>query len=461
MTRNQYYFRSSSFKMALLFTGLVSAAVLSLGYFLYDFGREGYRRDSETAINTEISSILLEHDLDESTTLPELVKKRATEDRGIHYALLDLDGAWMAGDLQGFPEEADRIAEGVILFELGSLSDREMSQLNVAAKIHTFPNGDRLLVAKDIDDIARRFARLRLLSLLSIGCMFLVILVSFLISLFVVSRINRMSDTALEIMETGDLSRRLVVDSKWDDLSHLSRGLNSMLDRIESLMDGVRQVSDNIAHDLRTPLTRLRNRLEELRTGPPSEDTIHILIGEADQLLSTFQSLLRISRMDAGQERHSFKEVDLRQVLKDVCELYQPVAQESGVELTLEGGDVEPVQGDRDLLFQALVNLLDNSLKYASGGGKVRCYLEAHPREGVEIHMLDSGPGIPDAEKERVFERFYRGDSSRSTRGSGLGLSMVSAIARLHGGRLVLADAHPTGLHVRFSVPLDRNITKS
>lgn len=447
--------------MALLFTGLLSSAVLSLGYFLYDFGREGYRRDSETAINTEISSILLEHKLDASSSLVSLIKRRASEDRGIHYALLDLSGEWMAGDLPGFPEEADRISEGVILFELGDQGMVQSSGLNVAAKIHPFPNGDRLLVAKDIDDIAKRFARLRLLSLLSIGCMFMVILVSFLISVFVVSRINRMSDTALEIMETGDLSRRLVIDSKWDDLSHLSRGLNSMLDRIESLLEGVRQVSDNIAHDLRTPLTRLRNRLEALRTSPPSADDVDGLIAEADQLLSTFQSLLRISRMDAGQERHSFTEVDLNQVLLDVWELYQPIAQENGVSLSLDGESVEPVQADRDLLFQALVNLLDNSLKHGCGGTQVRCYAESHPMEGVEIHILDDGPGVPDAEKEQVLQRFYRGDSSRSTRGSGLGLSMVAAIARLHGGRLALEDAQPTGLHVRFFIPFDRNVTKS
>ena len=376
-------------------------------------------------------------------------------------SLLDLRGNWLAGDLTGFPEEADRIAEGVILFELGGLSRVGEHGLNVAAKIHTFPTGNRLLVARDIDDIARRFARLRMLSLMSIGCMFLVILVSFLISLFVVSRINRMSDTALEIMETGDLTRRLVVDSRWDDLSHLSRVLNGMLDRIESLMDGVRQVSDNIAHDLRTPLTRLRNRLEDLQADHPSEDAVHGLIAEADQLLSTFQSLLRISRMDAGQERHSFTQVDLGQVLEDVCELYQPIAHEKGVELTLGEHAADPVLADRDLLFQALVNLLDNSLKYASGGGEVRCHVKAHSDERAEIHILDSGPGIPDAEKERVVERFYRGDSSRSTRGSGLGLSMVSAIARLHGGRLVLADAQPNGLHVCLSIPTGRNITKS
>jgi signal transduction histidine kinase len=461
MTRNQYYFRSSSFKMALLFTGLLSAAVLSLGYFLYDFGREGYIRDSETAINTEISSILLEHKLDQSSSLKSLIERRASEDRGIHYALLNLTGEWMAGDLPRFPEEADLISEGVILFELGDQPLAQSSGLNVAAKIHTFSNGDRLLVAKDIDDIAKRFARLRLLSLLSIGCMFLVILVSFLISVYVVSRINRMSDTALEIMETGDLSRRLVVDSKWDDLSHLSRGLNLMLDRIESLLEGVRQVSDNIAHDLRTPLTRLRNRLEALQTSPPSAGVVNELIGEADQLLSTFQSLLRISRMDAAQERHSFMEVDLYQVLQDVRDLYQPIAEEKGVTLSLEGKPAEPVQADRDLLFQALVNLLDNSLKYGLGGTAVKCYVEVHPLEGVEIHIEDDGPGVPDSEKKQVLQRFYRGDSSRSTRGSGLGLSMVAAIARLHGGRLVLEDAQPRGLHVRLFIPFDRNVTKS
>ena len=460
MNSNRLYVRSSSFKMALLFTGLLSAAVLSLGWFLYDFGRQGYQRDSEAALDTEIASILMESRLSEGQTLASIVASRADDDRGIHYLLTDALGNWVAGDMRAFPASVDRIAEGVVLFSLANGSPGE--SIKVAAKIHTFPNGEKLMVARDIDDIARRFARLRLLSVLSIGCMLLVILVSFLISLFVVSRINRMSDTALEIMETGDLSRRLAVDSRWDDLSHLSRVLNEMLNRIEGLVAGVRQVSDNIAHDLRTPLTRLRNRLEDLRGSEGPAEAIESVIEEADQILATFQSLLRISRMEAGKERHAFSEVDPAAILKDVCELYQPIAHEKGLLLEYSPAPVPAIRADRNLLFQALVNVVDNACKYADSGAAIRCAVSGTPGDGVEFSVTDGGPGIPDNEKERVLERFYRIDSSRSTKGSGLGLSMVAAILRLHRGRILLEDAEPSGLRVRLQLPSGMpNLTES
>ncbi len=303
MSKSRFYLSSSSFKMAMLFTILASAAVLSLGYFLYDFGRQGYERDAEAIIDTEMASLLLEDRLDAGSSMKQIVNRRISPGSGVHYLLSTIEGTLKAGDLSEFPVEVERIKEGVILFSVGSAGGSKSPQRLVAAKIHTMENGDQLLVARDIGEISARFARLRLLSVMSIICMLLVVMVAFLISLFVVSRINRMSDTALHIMQTGDLSRRLEVDSRWDDLSHLSRVFNEMLSRIEGLLEGVKQVSDSIAHDLRTPLTRLRNRLEQLQEGEPGREDVQSLIDEADQLLPTFQSLLRISRMDAGKEQ--------------------------------------------------------------------------------------------------------------------------------------------------------------
>ena len=230
MAKSRIYLHSSSIKMAMPFTALLSAAVLSLAYFLYDFGREGYERESESTIDTEISNVLLELQLDNGHSLEDIINTRGQFDEKFHYLLVDLQGNYKAGNLPKFPSEVERIAEGVIRFQIDEAMEGAESDRQVAAKIHTFNNGDQMMVVRDIDDISRRYARLRLLSVMSIGCMLMVILVSFLISVFVVSRINRMSDIALEIVETGDLSQRLSVDSRWDDLSHLSAAFNEMLE---------------------------------------------------------------------------------------------------------------------------------------------------------------------------------------------------------------------------------------
>jgi len=439
--------------MAMLFTALLSAAVLSLGYFIYDFGRDEYERESESAIDAEISNVLLQLQLDNGHSIEDIIDARSRLEQQFHYLLADVNGTRKAGSLLRFPKNVERISEGVIRFELKEAADGADTKRQVAAKIHTFNTGDQMMVVRDIDDISRRFARLRLLSALSIVCMLMVILVSFLISLFVVSRINRMSDTALEIVETGDLSQRLSVDSRWDDLSHLSGAFNEMLDKIEGLVDGVKEVSDNIAHDLRTPLTHLRNRLENLDGVPLSREEVKSLTEEADQILGTFQSLLRISRMDAGGERVTFAPVNIQEVLQDVVELYQPLAEENGLTLLFESSPQGPVHGNRDLIFQAIANVLDNSIKYSTEGDLIFCSLHDIADKGIEVHIRDQGPGISDEEKERVFDRFYRCDASRSTQGNGLGLSMVAAICRLHRGDIKLDDASPKGLLVRILFP--------
>lgn len=448
--------------MALLFTVLLSAAVLCLAYFLYDFGREGYERESEATIDAVIASVLLELELDKQQSVAEVISRRSGGQDGVFYFLAGIDGERLAGELPSFPQDVDLITEGVIRFKVEEDITGRVLDVRVAAKIHTFQDGNQLLVARDIDEISGRFARLRLLSLMSIVLMCMVILVSYLISIFVVSRINRMSDTALEIIETGDLSRRLMIDSRWDDLSHLSGVLNQMLQRIEKLMDGVKQVTDNIAHDLRTPLTRLRNQLEDIGHKGASGRDVDELIEEADHILNTFQSLLRISRMDAGQERASFEEVDLQTVLHDVAELYHPLADDKPVELRVHLREGILVRGDRNLLFQAFANLLDNALKYTTAGSQISLRLLSAEDGLVRVEVEDQGPGIPDEEKERVFERFYRCDTSRSSRGSGLGLSLVGSIVRLHGGTISLGDCEPSGLRVTVSLPeISANITNS
>lgn len=288
-----------------------------------------------------------------------------------------------------------------------------------------------------------------LLSLGALVTMAAVVATSYLISFFVVSRTNRIAQTARALMETGDLSQRIAIDSRWDDLSRMAGMLNAFLDRNQELVEGVKRVSDNIAHDLRTPLTRMRNNLEDLRRDSAEPARIDALIDEADRLLATFNALLRIARIETAQQRTQFAPLRLDEILQDVVELYEPLAEEKGVALQLVCAPA-PATGDRDLLFQAFANLLDNALKFSPAGGKIRVVLR---RTGGQCICLvrDEGPGIPHAEKDRVFNRFYRSEASRHTPGNGLGLSLVAAVIQLHHGRIDLQDANP-GLLVKITL---------
>jgi signal transduction histidine kinase len=252
----------------------------------------------------------------------------------------------------------------------------------------------------------------------------------------------------------GDLSRRIPPDPAGDDIEELVENLNHMLGELEKQVDGVRRVSDNIAHDLRTPLARLKNRLETLRLeveDPGRRAIVENAAAEADGLLATFNALLRIARIEAGSRRQGFSQVNLAALVDDVVDLYRPLLEEAGLELRIDRQTDLVLEGDRDLLFQAIANLVDNGLKHVPSGGQLN--LEA-TRVGQEIRLVvaDSGPGIPEAEREKVLERFYRLDSSRSTPGAGLGLSLVAVVADLHQARLELLDNDP-GLRVQIDFP--------
>ena len=249
----------------------------------------------------------------------------------------------------------------------------------------------------------------------------------------------------------GDLSRRLATDRSGDELNTLSRTINGMLEQIEQLIHGVRNVSNAIAHDLRTPLAELRARLEEISLTKPSQEQtfaeLDAAVGDVDRVIRLFNALLRLAEIDSGMRRSGFVPLDMAEVAANAVEFYQPAAELRNCTLTLTSNGAAPIRGDPVLLAQALGNLIDNALKYTPDGGNIRVEVRRGPAYSVGVTVADSGPGIPNEERPKVIERFYRGDASRGTPGVGLGLSLVDAVARLHGSSLQFEDNHP-GLRV-------------
>jgi signal transduction histidine kinase len=279
---------------------------------------------------------------------------------------------------------------------------------------------------------------------LALACIGAVIIIGFIISIFVVTQTGLIARTAQKIMETGDLSQRIKIDSDWDDLGYMAETLNQLLTRIEELMLGFKTVSDNIAHDLRTPLTRLRNNLETLKKKEGDNPIYEELISEADRLLSTFASLLRIAHIETNKTRALFTDIQIDKMIEDVLELYEPLAEEKQITIKKQI-DKMKYHGDRDLLFQAFANLFDNAVKFTPEGGNIIVTLDKH-----YFSISDSGIGIKDSDSKKIFERFYRSESSRNTPGNGLGLSLVKAVADLHNARIGVSSANP-GLRVTIT----------
>jgi signal transduction histidine kinase len=276
----------------------------------------------------------------------------------------------------------------------------------------------------------------------------------FFMSRRMLARIDIINDTSQRIM-AGELDRRVPVSPRGDEFDRLSGNLNRMLDQIQELMDSIRQVSDNIAHDLKTPLSRLRQRLESLSVhegaNHAQNDALEQAIDEADRLLGLFNGLLRIARIESESINPSLQRLNLDQLTRDVVELYEPLSEEKHQKLGVRTTTLPIVHADRDMLFQALANLLDNAVKYTPIGGIIDIHLLTRDGKAV-FSICDSGPGIAPAERDKVFQRFYRSDASRSSTGNGLGLSLVQAITHLHGGQITLRGNDP-GLCIDLAFP--------
>ncbi|MCP3870492.1 MAG: HAMP domain-containing histidine kinase [Gammaproteobacteria bacterium] len=363
------------------------------------------------------------------------------------YLLTDDEYTPIVGNLSHWPE-APSTVDGWTDFRLRDWG-RDKSEEHLArARTFLLRGGLHLLVGRDVRELEAM--RRLILNALAWGLAITIGLalgIGLMMSVGVMRRIEAFNQTGREIME-GDLSRRVPTNGNGDDFDQLAGNLNQMLERIEGLMTAVRQVSDNIAHDLRTPLARLQNRLEIARTEGPAQ--ARLAVEQANEevagLLTTFNTLLRIARIESRDRRSAFGSLDLVQLAVDVGELYEPLTAEKNQQLVVEATGSLLVSGDRDMLFQVLVNLMDNAVKYTPEGGRVGLYVSMP--EGIPTAVVsDSGPGIPATLRERVFQRFFRADSSRTTQGNGLGLSLVRAVMELHSATILLQDNSP-GLRI-------------
>jgi signal transduction histidine kinase len=449
--------KTSTFRLAALYLAVFALSVGAILAYVYWNTARLIDGQIEAAVRTEMAALGEQASQSGMEGLIDAIRRRSGQNPGSVYLLTNFLGRRLAGNLDALPEAAIK-GEGWIEFSYAVDTFEGLEHHRARAYHLRLPNGSVLLVGRDVEE-RRRFAILiRRTLYFALGItVFLGLVGGLLMSRNFLNRIESITAASRSIMG-GNLSRRVPVAGSGDELDQLSVSLNLMLDQIERLMAGMKEISSNVAHDLRTPLNRLRSRVEAaLRTGEPyaQKAALEKTIEEADALLATFNSLLSIARSEAGQGLDNPQPVDLREVLTDIAELFAPMAEEGGGALELVAEESAIVRGDRQLLAQAISNLIDNALKYGVSVGKnapeITLSLRVSPYEAV-ISIADKGPGIAETDLGRVTERFVRLDLARSLPGSGLGLSLAQAIARLHNGKLLLKDGRP-GLLVELVLP--------
>ena len=435
--------RSASLRFALLFGVVFAASALALVLFLWLSTAGLLDRQVEAAINADAQGLVERWSEGGIPSLLLTIQDRLAEnvDDDAIYEVSDPLGATGAGNLGRWPE---RVARPGVIYELQVSRAGTHSVADV--RRYDLPGGFRLLVGRDV----RGRVQLRqLLTSTLLSSMLVVALLGTAGALLIRNLFRRMA------IAGGDLTPRVRRTGGGDEFDRMAESINTMLERIAKLMDGVRQVSNAIAHDLRTPITRARARLEDAALHARSEGELRAgverAVADLDGVTAVFQALMRIAEIEVGARRSAFAEVDLGPLLADLADLYGAVAEEHGLILRLEVPDTLAILGDRDLLQQAVANLLDNAIKFSPRGGQITLSATRADRI-VTLSVADQGPGIPEADRPRAAERFFRGETARNTPGSGLGLALVQAVAVLHDGVLVLEDAHP-GLRASVTVP--------
>ena len=446
--------RTQAFRIVLVYVAVFAISVTALIAFTYWNTIRALDTQTDQTIQAQITGLAEQYQRLGLRGLADVVISRSTHGGPGLYLLLDARGRPIAGNLDGRPQT--KAGPGKFVeFDYQRRVGGQLESRRARGRFFNLLGGFELLVAQDVHE---RYITERLFTTTLPWTLGLVLVLGLvggaLVSRNMLARLDSINRTTSDII-AGDLSRRVPITKAHDEFDDLSDSLNRMLDRIERLMKGVRDVTDSVAHDLRTPLNRLRNRLEatlgQLEPGTKEAHEIEAAMHETDSLIATFNALLLIAEADAGVARGAMAPIYLGPVAEDVAELYGPLAEEKGVTLSLKPAGSVMIEGNRSLISQVLANLVDNAIKYTPEGGSVTVSVAETPA-GVELCVADSGPGIDEAERARVVERFVRLEASRNSPGTGLGLSLVAAVARLHDARLVLDDNHP-GLRATIRFP--------
>jgi signal transduction histidine kinase len=449
---------TTAFRLSLVY--MVASALFAGGLIAYvgSHARRLVDEQISQSIIGQIAALQDQYRVGGIRRLTAVIDRRTREPGAFLFLLQGPQGETLAGNIVGL--RADAFPPGRTVETSYQRIEDEGGQRSALVRAVSFPAGNRMLVGRDLDererlnDILNQATRILIGALLVFG-----VLGAFFVARRAIARMDAMTASGQTIM-AGDLTQRLPVSGSGDEIDRLAISLNAMLDRIGVLMQGMKEVSDNIAHDLKTPLTRLRNSAEQaLRTADTPQAyraALERTIEESDGLIRIFNALLLIARTEAGSGADAFKTVDVTALLQDLAEMYEPAAEEVGAGLRVDVADGLSIRGNRELLGQVVANLIDNALKYglpATPGAPAAITLTAGTSDGLlSIAVGDRGMGVPREERGKVLERFHRLDASRHKPGSGLGLSLAVAVARLHGGELKLEDNEP-GLRVVLELP--------
>jgi signal transduction histidine kinase len=444
--RTPEVFRTQAFRIIAIYLGIFAISALALVGFVYWNTAIVLDTQNDETIEAEITGLVEQYQRQGLPGLTDVIIGRSVRGQQGLYLLANNDRRVIAGNLDTWPQ-VQSADNGLVEFAYERRIGGAPELRRARGRIFALAQGFYLLVARDVHEQRELEALFTAMLLWGAGLM---VVLGFaggvIISRNFLARLDVINRTSRQIMR-GDLSQRVPVSRAGDEFDVLAGHLNRMLDRIERLLHGMREVSDNVAHDLRSPLNRLRNRLEmAAMRHPPDSDTardIDAAVQETDRLIATFNSLLLIAEAEAGSVRESMETFSLGEIIEGIGELYSPLADEKRIEFQVDKPSVAAtIRGNRNLISQAVANLVDNAIKYTPSEGRVAVSLEPSA-DGPALVVADTGPGIPQEERQRVTERFVRLESSRNSPGTGLGLSLVAAVARLHDAELVLEDNRP------------------
>lgn len=465
MSRFAALMRTTAARLSALYLLLFAVGAVALVFYMTNLSASILTGQTQQALGEEIASIGKSYARGGIPQLVRTIGYRSRQPGAYLYLVADPTGRVLAGNVESVEPgvlDTDGVIERAFNYRRYGDQGAETEHRAIAVVI-ALPNGMRLLVGRDLGEPERFRNIIRRSLMLALGIMGVgALLIWFFVGRRALKRIDEVSRASQRIMD-GDLTGRLPVNGSGDEFDRLSANLNVMLGRILELNEGLKQVSDNIAHDLKTPLTRLRNSAEEAlsgkKTGLEYRAALEDIIGESDQLIRTFNAILMISRLEAGYSSENLENMPVAPILRDVAEMYEPVAEDASVSLTLGELEETALHINRELVGQTISNLVDNAVKYAGKYASdeervatVTLSMERDP-QWVRIVVADNGPGIPEDKREQATERFVRLEESRTQPGSGLGLSLAKAVMKLHGGALRLEGNDP-GLRAVLEFPL-------